>query len=270
MATTFKRSHACTAALGAADPAAGHRRPTPLLETPGHSWASLGQFLVGSLLLSPGSWCAQGFVCALQESVSPVLCKFWWFYGGVNSDLLQEGLCHTQVCCTQSPCGRPLLTQTFTGDAQTWFWLSLCGLGVCFMPFPGLSSSGDQVLSECTVPGGPCVLITSPSWPLGFLAVHHLRCAVCLLWRDDLKLRPMASVNHLGFQEDGVSSWKPAHSLVEDAVSGAEIAAASCLQVCLFTSGQGGAGSSSRLALLWYSLNPLFCERARLCIRLLG
>ena len=29
-----------------------------------------------SLLLSPGSWCAQGFVCALQESVSPVLWKF--------------------------------------------------------------------------------------------------------------------------------------------------------------------------------------------------
>ena len=50
----------------------------PLLETPGHSQASLGQSLVGSLLLSPGSWCAQGSVCALQESVSPVLCKFWW------------------------------------------------------------------------------------------------------------------------------------------------------------------------------------------------
>ena len=193
MATTFKRSHACTAALGAAGPAAGPCRPMPLLETPGHSRASLGQFLVGSLLLSPGSWCAQGFVCALQESVSPVLFKFWWFYGGVNSDLLQEGLCHTQVCCTQSPCGRPLLTQTFTGDAQTWFWLSLCGLGVCFVPFPGLSSSGDQVLSECAVPGGPCVLITSPSWPLGFLAVYHLRCAVCLLWRDDLRKMGLAA-----------------------------------------------------------------------------
>ena len=48
---------------------------SPLLETPGLSWASLGQPLVGSLLLFPGSWCAQGFVCALQVSVSPVLCK---------------------------------------------------------------------------------------------------------------------------------------------------------------------------------------------------
>ena len=48
----------------------------PPLETPGHSQASLVQYLVRSLLLSLGSWCAQGFVCALQESVSPVPWKF--------------------------------------------------------------------------------------------------------------------------------------------------------------------------------------------------
>ena len=42
---------------------------TPPLETPGHSQASQDQSLVGSLLLSPGSWCTQGFVCALQESI---------------------------------------------------------------------------------------------------------------------------------------------------------------------------------------------------------
>ena len=76
MVTSFKRSHACTATLSAPNPAAGHRQPTPPPETPGHSQASLGQSLVGSLLLSPGSWCSQGFVCALQESVSPVLYKF--------------------------------------------------------------------------------------------------------------------------------------------------------------------------------------------------
>ena len=70
METSFRRSHACTAALSAPDPAAGHHQPTPLPETLGHSWASLGQSLVGSLLLSPGSWCMQGSVCALQESFS--------------------------------------------------------------------------------------------------------------------------------------------------------------------------------------------------------
>ena len=70
MATSFKGSHACTATLSAPNPAAGHYKPTPPPETPGHSWASLGQSLVGSLLLSPGSWCTQGSVCALQESIS--------------------------------------------------------------------------------------------------------------------------------------------------------------------------------------------------------
>ena len=59
MATSFKRSHAHTATLRAPSPAAGHRRPTPLLETPGHSRASLGgvSLLWGhcSLLLGPGA-----------------------------------------------------------------------------------------------------------------------------------------------------------------------------------------------------------------------
>ena len=60
----------------------------------------------------------------------PVLYKFWPLYGGVNSAFLQEGLCHTQVCCTQGPCpcGSPLLTRTYTGDTQTQFCLSLCGV----------------------------------------------------------------------------------------------------------------------------------------------
>ena len=116
---SFKRSRVCTAILSAPDPAAGHCGPTPPPEPPGHPQASLSQSLAGSLLLSPGSWCAQGFVCALQVCFpSPV---FWWLYGGVNGDLLLEGLCHTQLCCTQSscPCGRQLLTCTSTGDTQT-------------------------------------------------------------------------------------------------------------------------------------------------------
>ena len=129
MVTSFKRPHTGTATFSAPNPEAGHHLSRPLLETPGHSQGSLGQSLVGSLLLSPGSWCKQVSVCALRESVSPVPYKFWRLHGGVNGDLLQEGLCHTQVCCTQSPCpcNRPLLTCTFTGDTQTQFWLSLCG-----------------------------------------------------------------------------------------------------------------------------------------------
>ena len=121
MVTSFKRSYASTAALNSRDPEPGHCWPMPPLETPGHSRANLGQSFVGALLLCPGSWCAQAFICAPQQSVSPVLFQCWWLYGGVNGNLLQEGLCHTQACCTQSPCpcGRPLLTCTSAADTQT-------------------------------------------------------------------------------------------------------------------------------------------------------
>ena len=127
METSFKRSHAL---LHSVPPTLQHATTNPCLcQTLGHSQVSLGQSLLGSLLLSPGSWYTHVSVCALQESVSPVLCKFWQLYGGVNGALLQEGLYHTQVYCTQSPspCRSPLLTRTSAGDIQTQFCLSLCG-----------------------------------------------------------------------------------------------------------------------------------------------
>ena len=72
----IQRSHAHSGTLSVPNPTAGHRRPTPLPEAPGHSQTSLSQTLVGSLLLSPGSWCTQGFVCALPESVSQSCVSF--------------------------------------------------------------------------------------------------------------------------------------------------------------------------------------------------
>ena len=69
MVTSLKRPHARTAIVCAPDPAAGRHPPTPAPETPGHPQARLGQSPVGSLLLSPGSWCTR--CCrALQESIS--------------------------------------------------------------------------------------------------------------------------------------------------------------------------------------------------------
>ena len=69
MEISFKRSHACTVILTATNPAAGHHQPTPPLETPGHSQASLGQSLMESLLLFLGPG-AHKFLCVLQESIS--------------------------------------------------------------------------------------------------------------------------------------------------------------------------------------------------------
>ena len=63
MVISFKRSHECTATLSAPSPAAGHHQAMPLLETPRHSQASLGQTSVASLFLSPGSWCTRFCLC---------------------------------------------------------------------------------------------------------------------------------------------------------------------------------------------------------------
>ena len=71
----------------------------------------------------------------------------------------------------------------------------------------------------------------------------------------------LTDVNHPGSQEDLVSNWEPARSLVEDATSGAEIApfrlwlAPACPLPLV-----GDVPVHSLLALLWYSLSPLFCE----------
>ena len=56
MATSFKRSHACTAALSGPNAAASHRQPTPPPETPGYHgqvWISL-LWSHYSFLLGPG------------------------------------------------------------------------------------------------------------------------------------------------------------------------------------------------------------------------
>ena len=81
-------------------------RPPPTHASAADSWTL--QSKSGSVscgVTVPFSWILVHtiFVCVLQESVFSVLCEFWQFYGGVNGDLLQEGLYHTQVNFTQSP-----------------------------------------------------------------------------------------------------------------------------------------------------------------------
>ena len=193
MATSFKMSRAHTAALRACVSAVGNCLPTPPPGTPGHAQASLGQSLVGSLLLSLGSWRAQGSVCALQESVSPVLYKFWRLCVGVNGDLLQKGLCYTQVCCTQSPCpcGSPLLTCTSTGDAQTRkgrlvqsLWGSWCTQGFVGAFLASLVGMGFDSKCDFTHPTIPP---TGVLQSMGSQRVRHdwateLTDKVCFKW----------------------------------------------------------------------------------------
>ena len=116
------------------------------------------------------------------------------------------------------------------------------------LPGPGCPVS--RLCRKCIISGVPCV--SSGSW-------SH---TVTLL----------ADVNRFGTQEDLVSNWEPARSLVEDAsLWGQEIPLSSssgCWHACLSASGVREVPVCSQLALLWCWHNPLFCEQTRLFIRL--
>ena len=99
----------------------------------GDSWTLSG--MSGSVscgVTPPFSWVLvhTRFCLCPSRVCFPVLCKFRWLSGTDHGDLPQEGLCHTQVCCTQSPCpcNSPLLTRPSSEDTQTQFCLSLCGV----------------------------------------------------------------------------------------------------------------------------------------------
>ena len=92
-------------------PALGHRWPTPLPETPEHSWASLGQFLVGSLLLSSGPG---------VHNVLFVPSKSLFTQSSVSSDGFLVGLMATSskraYAIPRSPAPRTLPLQQSTAD----------------------------------------------------------------------------------------------------------------------------------------------------------
>ena len=120
------------------------------------------------------------------------LCKFWKLCGGVNDDLLQEGLCHYQVCCTQSPwpCGSPLVTCTSTGDTQTQFCLSLLGFPGSWCA-QGLFEPSERLWREWGL-----ILNVNPSllpscWGFSFAlerGISHSRSSACRLTGVSLTL----------------------------------------------------------------------------------
>ena len=89
----------------------------------------------------------------------------------------------------------------------------------------------------------------------------------------------MVDVNCLGSQKDVASNWESSHSLVEDASlwgrdcssplpSGSACNRGRLLHASLSASGCGEGPIHNWIALLlWYLLNPLFCEQVRLCIK---
>ena len=81
-------------------------RPLPTHASAGDSWTLQGKYgSVSCGVTAPFSWVLMhtSFCLCPPRVYFPVLCNFSQLYGGVNGELLQKGLCHTQVCCTQEP-----------------------------------------------------------------------------------------------------------------------------------------------------------------------
>ena len=99
-------------------------RPPPTQVFVGNSGTLTGKSPVGSLFLSPGSWCTR-FCCALQESIS----QSYISSGGFIVGLMATSSKRTYAIQTpRAPVPAADHCSTSTGDAQTQFCLSLCGI----------------------------------------------------------------------------------------------------------------------------------------------
>ena len=189
MTTSFKRSCAGSATLSTLNPAAGHRQPTPPPETPGHSRACLAQSPVGSPLLSPWSWCAQASVCALQESVSPVLCKFWRLYGGLMETSSKRACARPRSAAPRAPAPAaghcwPVPPQEMLKHSSVWVSVGSLDPGaqkVCWVPWASLVDLGFDSKCDLTPPSILLWLLCPWTWGISSpLLQHHAAPALAL------------------------------------------------------------------------------------------
>ena len=128
--------------------------------------------------------------------------------------------------------------------------------------FPVRAAQATRCIAS-TLSSGAVRLITSLVPAAQVSRSARLRCTMCLFWGADLWLRPsqrMSTVQNP--RKSLVRNWKPVCSLVGDALSGAKFAPFLLWLVPACPLCPVGDGPvCSLLALLWYSLSPLFCER---------
>ena len=97
----------------------------------------------------------------------------------------------------------------YSTKAQIW-------LGLRFVPFPGPSISGNQVLGKCALPtwgeGGSYrpPPIPAPGFP-GCAVGNRLSCTVCLFWGADLWLQPSQRMSSV---QNPRKSWLATGSLL--------------------------------------------------------
>ena len=81
-------------------------RPPPTHASALDSWTLTGKSgPVSHGVTAPfsGFWCPQGSICTLQESVSPVLCKFWWLYGGLMATTFKRAYATPRSTAPRAP-----------------------------------------------------------------------------------------------------------------------------------------------------------------------
>ena len=92
-------------------------------------------------------------------------------------------------------------------------------------------------------------LVPAAKFPVGAVGVLSQVCCLSSLGCSSLAATLLVDVNHPGSQEDLVSSWELARSLVEDAISGAEIAPSPSSSGCYPpASASGGGWANQQLA----------------------
>ena len=97
---------------------------------------------VSSGVTAPFSWVlVHGVLLCPPRVYFPGLCKFWQSYGRVNGALLQEGLCHSQVCCTQSPSLRQTTAERYLHRRLSNTVLSQSLWGPCVLVSTGFFSA---------------------------------------------------------------------------------------------------------------------------------
>ena len=135
-------------------------------------------------------------------------------------------------------------------------------LGLHFVPFPGPSSSGDQVFGERTLfRCSASYHFPSPSCSVS--QVCHLRCAMCLFSGADLWLQPSWQMSSV---QDPRKAWLATGSLpavwwrMPSLGLSFPLSSSGCPRSCL-PALVGNGPVCCRPALLWYSLNPLSCAQ---------
>ena len=134
-----------------------------LLDT--NSQASLDEPLVGSLLLSPGSWCAQGFICSLRESVFPVCVSSGGSMVGLKATSSKRAYATTRHASPRAPA--PVAGHCWPGPLQVWLSLyvvsgSWCTQGFVWVLWVSLADMGFVSKCDFTPPTILLVLLLCP------------------------------------------------------------------------------------------------------------